>query len=69
VVTYSLVPPFRKAKYCGVPSGATVQVGCTVSKTSLLNTVLLQLLGEAFYANACFFTKDETPFDVLWTST
>jgi hypothetical protein len=37
VATYCFVPTFRKAKFCGVPSGAIVIVGCAVGKTRLLN--------------------------------
>jgi hypothetical protein len=31
---------FPKAKFCVVPSGAIVQVGCAVDKKRLLNTLL-----------------------------
>jgi hypothetical protein len=34
------VPPFCKAKFCGVPSGAVVKVGCAMGKERLWNTVL-----------------------------
>jgi hypothetical protein len=32
--TYCSVHPLRKAKFCGVPSGAIVKVGCPVGKKS-----------------------------------
>jgi hypothetical protein len=37
VATYCFVPTFRKAKFCGVPSGVIVIVGCAAGKTRLLN--------------------------------
>jgi hypothetical protein len=37
VVTY-FVPRFRKAKFCVVPSRATVKVGCAVGINMLQNT-------------------------------
>jgi hypothetical protein len=38
VATYCFVLPFLKEKFCGVPSGASVKVGCAVGKKSLWNT-------------------------------
>jgi hypothetical protein len=32
MATYCFVPPFHKAKFCGVPSRATVKLGCAVGK-------------------------------------
>jgi hypothetical protein len=40
VATYCFVPPFRKAKFCGVPSRAIVKVGCAVGRKRLRNTGL-----------------------------
>jgi hypothetical protein len=41
VATHYFVPPFSKAKFCGVPSGAFVKDGCAVGKeTGLRNTAI-----------------------------
>jgi hypothetical protein len=40
VYTYCFASPFRKAKFCGVPSRANVKVGCAVGKRKLRNTAL-----------------------------
>jgi hypothetical protein len=32
VSTCSFAPPFRKAKFCGVPSRAIAKVGCAMDK-------------------------------------
>jgi hypothetical protein len=40
VATYRSVPPSRKAKFCGVPSGAIVKVWCAVGEKRLQNTGL-----------------------------
>jgi hypothetical protein len=38
VATYCFVTPFRKAKFCGVPSRAIVKVWCAVGVKRLRNT-------------------------------
>jgi hypothetical protein len=35
---YSFVPPFRKAKFCGVPSRVFDKLGCAAGEKSLRNT-------------------------------
>jgi hypothetical protein len=40
MTTYCLVPPFRKAKFCDVPSRVIVKVGCAVDLEMLRNTAL-----------------------------
>jgi hypothetical protein len=40
VAMYCFVPPFLEAKFCVVPSGAIVKVGCVVCKNSLRNNIL-----------------------------
>jgi hypothetical protein len=41
---YSFVPPFRKAKFCGVPSCVFEKLGCAAGEESFRNTVLDQRL-------------------------
>jgi hypothetical protein len=36
----SFVPPFREAKFCGVPSCVFYELGCAAIDESLRNTVL-----------------------------
>jgi hypothetical protein len=40
MVTYSFVPPFREAKFCGVPSCVFDKLGCAAGEKSLRNTDL-----------------------------
>jgi hypothetical protein len=42
VAMYCFVPTFQKEKFCGVSSGAIVEVGCAAFKKRLRNTVLDQ---------------------------
>jgi hypothetical protein len=37
---YSFVPPFRKVKFCGVPSCVFDKLGCAAGEKSLWNTYL-----------------------------
>jgi hypothetical protein len=37
----SFVPPFREAKFCGVPSCAFDKLGCAAGEKRLRNTVLV----------------------------
>jgi hypothetical protein len=37
---YSFAPPFREAKFCGVPSCAFDKLGCASGEERLRNTVL-----------------------------
>jgi hypothetical protein len=37
---YSFVPPFREAKFCGVPSCVFDKLGCTVGEKRLRNTAV-----------------------------
>jgi hypothetical protein len=37
---YSFVPPFREAKFCGVPSCVFDKLGCSADEKSLRNTGL-----------------------------
>jgi hypothetical protein len=39
---YSFVPPFREAKFCGVPSCGFDKSGCAAGKKILRNTALEQ---------------------------
>lgn len=43
VTIYCFVPPFQKAKFCGVPSGGVVEVGCAVGKRRLRNKMHLTI--------------------------
>jgi hypothetical protein len=40
---YSYAPPFREAKFCGVPSRVFDKLGCAASEKRLRNTVLDRL--------------------------
>jgi hypothetical protein len=41
---YSFVPPFREAKFCGVPSCVFDKLGCAADEESLRNTGLMTTL-------------------------
>jgi hypothetical protein len=46
---YSFLSPFRKATFCGVPSGVCDKLGCAVGEPKSHNTVLL--INECFSSN------------------
>jgi hypothetical protein len=42
MAVYSFVPPFRKAKFCDVPSRVFNKLGCAAGEKSLRNTALVR---------------------------
>jgi hypothetical protein len=74
---YCFVPPFRKAKFCGVPSRAIVKVGIVVGKKKsaghcstaqcLLAIISLNSINQPIFAmeKRCVFFAVRTALTVL----
>jgi hypothetical protein len=68
---YSFVPPFRKAKFCGVPSCVFDKLGCAAGEKRLRNTAIELFTTErkAVYSSKAIMSviltkcEDETPLN------